>query len=154
MTQVNESTHTMGILDNLLGNSGAIGGIAALAMKNPKLLGAAVSLLSAKDSSVGGSGGLGAMVQAFQGKGLGDVMSSWISTGENKSISADQVSNVLGKDTLSQFATKAGIKEGEAGSVLAGLLPNLVDHLTPSGKMPEGSALESVLGGLMSGLKR
>ncbi len=144
----------MNMLNDLLGNSGALGGIAALAMKNPKLLGAAVSMLSAKDSSVGGSGGLGALVQAFQGKGLGDVMSSWISTGDNKSISADQLSNVLGKDTLSQFATKAGINEGDAGSALAELLPNLVNHITPAGKMPDGNALEGALGALLAGLKR
>lgn len=144
----------MSMLNDILGNTGALGNLASLAAKNPQLLSAAMNILSMKDTSVGGAGGLGALVQAFQGKGLGDVMSSWISNGENKSISADQVARVLGPDALAQFASKAGINVGEAGAVLAGLLPDLVNQVTPAGKLPEGSALESALGGLLSGFGR
>jgi uncharacterized protein YidB (DUF937 family) len=152
----------MGFLDGLLkqatggGQSGgsALGGLVSMASKNPQILGALASLLSTRDASVGGSGGLGGLVSAFQSKGLGDMMSSWISTGPNPPISAAQMTDVLGGDTVGQFARKAGVPVGEAGSVLAGLLPAVIDHLTPDGKVPDTNSLESSLGSLLSGLGR
>lgn len=147
----------MGLLDGLLkqamGGQGGEGGLAGL-VSNPKVLGALAGLLSSRDSSIGGNGGLGGLISAFQQKGMGDLVSSWISTGPNPAISAAQVTDVLGSDTISQFATKAGVPEGEAGSVLAGLLPKVIDQLTPDGKMPETSSLENTLSSLLSGLGR
>ena len=140
----------MGFLDSLMkqalgGQSGDsnLGALVNLATKNPQIVGALGSLLSTRDTSVGGSGGLGGLVGAFQKQGLGDMISSWISTGPNPAISVAQLTNVLGGDTVKQFASKAGVPEGEAGSVLAGLLPALVDHLTPDGKLPETASLEN-----------
>jgi uncharacterized protein YidB (DUF937 family) len=143
----------MGLLDEILGSKN-LGGIAGMVAKNPQILAAAVALLSTKDSSVGGSGGLGDLVSAFQGKGLDDVVSSWVSTGANKSISPSQLESVLGNDTLGQFARKAGIGSSEASSVLASLLPELVNQVTPQGRIPETNSLESALGGLLSSLGR
>jgi uncharacterized protein YidB (DUF937 family) len=142
----------MGILDDLLGKEA--GGLAGMAMKNPQIIAAIASLLSSKDASVGGTGGLGGLVQAFQGKGLGDMMSSWISTGPNPPINASQITDVLGRDTLSQFAAKAGVPHGEAGGLLASLLPSVIDQLTPQGRVPESNDVESALGGLLSGLMK
>jgi uncharacterized protein YidB (DUF937 family) len=143
----------MGILDELV-KSQNLGSIAGMVAKNPQIVAAAVSLLSTRDASVGGSGGLAGLASAFQGKGLEDVLSSWVSSGANKSISANQLENVLGKDTLGQFATRAGIGSGEASSVLASLLPELVNQVTPQGRVPEASSLESTLGGLLSSIGR
>jgi uncharacterized protein YidB (DUF937 family) len=140
----------MGILDDLLG--GQLGGLAETAMKNPQVISAIVSLLSSKDASVGGTAGLSGLIQAFQGKGMGDMMSSWISTGPNPPATASQIQDVLGQTTLSQFAAKAGVSQGEAGGLLASLLPGVIDHLTPQGQVPETNDLESALGGLLSGL--
>jgi len=149
----------MGLLDGLLnkltGGQGAesgLGGLLSMAAHNPQVVGAVASLLSTRDSSVGGSGGLGGLIGAFQQKGLGDMVSSWISTGPNPPISAAQVTNVLGGDTVAQFAQKSGVPLAEAGSLLAGLLPTVIDKLTPDGKMPDMNALEGTLGSLMSGL--
>jgi uncharacterized protein YidB (DUF937 family) len=141
----------MGIFDDL---GQQLGGMAGMAMKNPQALAAVVSLLSSKDASVGGTGGLGSLVSAFQGKGMGDMIASWVSTGPNPAISASQISDVLGPDTLKQFAAKAGVSHGEAGGLLASLLPTVIDQLTPQGKVPEANALESALGGLLSGFGR
>lgn len=142
----------MGMLDDLIKNAGGLGAVASMVASNPQLLQAAMSLLSTKDTSVGGNAGLPGLIQAFQAKGLDDVMSSWIGGGPNKEISPSQVTEVLGQDTLSQFAAKAGIGAGDASSVLAGLLPSLVNQITPSGSAPQGDALESMLGSLISGL--
>jgi uncharacterized protein YidB (DUF937 family) len=138
----------MGIFDDL---SKQVGGIAGMAMKNPQAIAAVVSLLSSRDSSVGGSGGIGGLVSAFQGKGMGDMIASWISTGPNPAISASQVTDVLGADTLKQFAAKAGVSHNEAGGLLASLLPTVIDQLTPNGHLPESNAFESALGGLLKG---
>ena len=149
----------MGILDGFLkqmtGGQGAesgLGSLVSMAAKNPQILGAVAALLSTKDSSVGGSGGLGGLVGAFQKKGLGDMVSSWISTGPNPPVSAAQVTDVLGGDTVAQFAHKSGVPVGEAGSLLAGLLPAVIDSLTPDGKMPDTNSLEGTLGSLLAGL--
>jgi uncharacterized protein YidB (DUF937 family) len=136
-----------------LTKSGAIGGLAQVLASNPQVLAAAASLLSSRDASVGGSGGLAGLVQAFQGNGLGDEVSSWIGTGPNQPVSADRVAQALGPETLSQFATKAGINSADAGSVLAGLLPNVINQLTPQGQVPDGDGLEGALGSLLSSFR-
>ncbi len=142
----------MGFMDDLLKGGGGLSGLAAMAAKNPQAVQAVISLLSSRDTSVGGSGGLAGLVQMFQQKGLGSMMSSWISTGPNPPITPGQLTDVLGSDTVKQFAAKAGVQEKEAGGLLANLLPAVIDHVTPEGKMPETNSLESVLGGLFSGL--
>jgi uncharacterized protein YidB (DUF937 family) len=125
-----------------------------MAMKNPQVMSAILSLLSSKQGSIGGPGGLAGLVQAFQGQGMGDMISSWISTGPNPPASADHITKALGPDTLSQFAAKAGIPQGEAGGLLAGLLPMVIDQLTPEGKVPQANDLESTLGSLLSGFMK
>jgi YidB-like protein len=60
-------------------------------------------------------GGLSGLVQSFHDKGLGDVASSWIGSGQNLPISADQIQHVLGSDTVKQLAAKAGISPDIAG---------------------------------------
>jgi uncharacterized protein YidB (DUF937 family) len=134
------------------GGQGAsgLGGLMDVVMKNPQLVGALAGLLSTRDTSVGGSGGLGGLVSAFQRKGLGDMISSWISTGPNPPITATQLTDVLGGDTVGQFARKAGVPEAEAGSILAGLLPNVIDQLTPDGKLPDTDSLEGTLSSMLS----
>ena len=142
----------MGMLDDLLGKQ--LGGLAETAMKNPQVIGAIASLLSSKEGSVGGTGGLAGLVQAFQGQGMGDMISSWISTGPNPPATADHVTKALGQDTLSQFATKAGVPQGEAGGLLASLLPAVINQLTPEGNVPQANDLESTLGSLLSGFMK
>jgi len=137
----------MSLLDDLMKQAG---GLAQVAAQNPQAVAAVVSLLSERRGSVGGTGGLGGLVSAFEQGGLGDMMSSWISKGPNPPVSATQVQSVLGDDVLKQFAAKAGVSDGEAGGLLASLLPSVIDHLTPHGEVPESNNLESALGGLLS----
>lgn len=100
------------------------------------------ALLQAVTSLIGGQqGGLGGLVKAFEQQGLGTVVSSWISTGANLPISPDQITKGLGADAVNQFATHAGIAPESAGSTLASMLPQLVDKLTPNGKLPDSPQL-------------
>ena len=86
-------------------------------------------------------GGLSGMLQSFHDKGLGGLMSSWIGTGQNLPISADQIQHVLGSDQVKELAAKAGISPDMASSALSQLLPTLVDKLTPNGQVPQHSSL-------------
>jgi uncharacterized protein YidB (DUF937 family) len=142
----------MGLLDGLLGQGGGLGNLAKLVANNPQVLQAAIALLNPKDPSVGGTGGLGGLIGAFEKSGLGPMVSQWVSTGPNPPVAPDQVASALGPDVLSQFAQRAGIGHGDAASVLASVLPGLVDHLTPNGQVPQGDALSDTLGGLLSSL--
>ena len=82
------------------------------------------------------SGGLSGLIQKFNEKGLGDLVSSWISTGKNLPISADQIKNALGSDTIKNLAAKLNLGEQDASKSLADLLPQLLDKLTPDGTVP------------------
>jgi len=121
----------MGLMDQLgLAVGGMMGGQTA---QNP-LMHAVISLLG-QNSSVGGLAGL---VQVFQKNGLGDVANSWVSTGKNMPITPDQLKQGLGSDFLSQLANKAGVSPDAMSSQLSALLPDLIDKLTPNGKIEAG----------------
>lgn len=84
------------------------------------------------------SGGLEGLVQQFAGKGLGDIVNSWVSTGKNLPITPEQLQKGLGTDTLNQIASKAGIAPEKVSTKLSELLPQVVDKLTPNGKIQQG----------------
>src|SRR6202158_3047870 len=101
-------------------------------------------------------GGLSGLLQQFHDKGLGSLVTSWVGTGQNLPISADQIQHVLGSEQVKELAAKAGISPDLASSHLAQLLPMLVDRLTPNGQVPQDSTspssmLEAELG-MLKGL--
>jgi uncharacterized protein YidB (DUF937 family) len=90
-------------------------------------------------------GGLTNIVGAFRQAGLGDAVSSWVSTGPNLPISAEQLMQGLGAGRVQQLAQSSGLTEGAAASALSGLLPTLIDRLTPDGTMPQSGQLDQLL---------
>ena len=100
-------------------------------------------------------GGLSGLVQQFHDKGMGGLVTSWVSTGHNLPISADQIQHVLGSEQVKELAAKAGISPDVVSSHLSELLPMLVDKLTPNGQVPQasGSLLESGLS-MLKGLAK
>lgn len=128
----------MSLFDELSSQlSGAVGGAAG---QHPGLLSHVVDLVN--NPATGGFNGL---VQAFHDHGLGGVVSSWIGTGPNQSISADQISKVLGPERLQLIAGKLGVAPETVGTQLATMLPALINHLTPTGTVPSGGALQQAL---------
>jgi len=109
-------------------------------------------LMSTVMNLVGGqSGGLNGLISQFTSKGLGDVVGSWVGTGKNLPVSKDQIQSVLGADQIKNIASKLGIGTNEVTSQLSNLLPQVVDKLTPDGKVPEGDIMSKgmeMLGGL------
>jgi uncharacterized protein YidB (DUF937 family) len=132
----------MGLLDNLenqaLGN--VLGG-----GSNPL----AAGLLQMIQNQPGGLQGL---VQSFHDKGMGGLVSSWISSGPNPPISADQVHQVLGGDQVKALAAKAGISPDTAGAAIAQILPGLVDKLTPNGSVPDHSNVLEMASSMLKNL--
>jgi uncharacterized protein YidB (DUF937 family) len=93
------------------------------------------------------SGGLDGLMAKFQQGGAGDIAKSWVSTGPNLPISPDQLGQALGPDMLKQL----GGGNDMLGQ-LSQLLPQVVDGLTPEGKMPaQGADIGAMLGGLLGG---
>jgi uncharacterized protein YidB (DUF937 family) len=80
-------------------------------------------------------GGLRNLVDSFMGSGLEDIINSWVSTGGNKPISVDQLKNALGSDKIEELASRAGIPADQASKVLKDILPDIIDKLTPNGKV-------------------
>ena len=83
-------------------------------------------------------GGLAGLLQSFQQGGLGHVFQSWISTGQNLPVSADQLHNTVGSDWIARITEATGLSQSQVEQHLSSLLPQIVDHLTPGGQLPQG----------------
>jgi uncharacterized protein YidB (DUF937 family) len=152
----------MGLLDSVLGSvmggqqqagaagGGGLGSLISMVANNPQLMQAVTGMLS----NDGGQGGLGGLMTKFQQAGLGDVVGSWVGSGQNQPVSGDQLTNVLGTDTMANLAEKLGMSQGDAAGQLSNILPGLIDKLTPNGTAPAGGLgnagdLMGMLGGLL-----
>jgi uncharacterized protein YidB (DUF937 family) len=91
---------------------------------------------------------LDTVVNTIKEKGMEDSVESWIGTGDNKAISANQLNDALGSDLMSTLSEKTGIPEKELGGMLSTLLPVVVNQLTPQGKVEgdSGSLVSTGLG--------
>ena len=82
------------------------------------------------------SGGLNDLMRQFQQSGHGDVASSWVGNGPNKAISPDDLSRALGADQINNLMTQSGLSRQELLDGLSQHLPEVVDQLTPDGRVP------------------
>lgn len=101
-------------------------------------------LSNALGTLLGGSDGgidLGSLVSGLSENGLGSIVGSWLGSGENESISMDSITDLLGADKISEFASSLGLSEESAKGALADALPNIVDKASEG----EGSLVEDLL---------
>jgi uncharacterized protein YidB (DUF937 family) len=91
------------------------------------------------------SGGLDQLLKQMQQQGQGKVADSWIGTGQNQQIAPNQLESVLGKDVIDALMRQTGESKGSVLADLAKDLPNLVDMLTPGGKVPTEKELSRFL---------
>lgn len=131
----------MGLLDSLVG---AIGG----GGQN----GGGAELIGALLQQVGGQQGLAGLVEQFSRGGLGELVQSWVGTGQNLPISPEQIAQVLGEGPLAQLAQQFGLQPAQMASQLSSQLPGLVDQLTPQGQLPT-QGMDELLGSLSGLLK-
>jgi uncharacterized protein YidB (DUF937 family) len=124
----------LGGLGGLLGGAGgAQGGFADLAGRLGGLFGGV---------SAGGtlSSGLSNLINDLKGAGVGEAQ-SWVGSGPNQPVSPDQLGAALGNDTVEALSRQTGMPRGDLLAALSRHLPDVVDRLTPQGRLPsEGEA--------------
>ena len=134
----------MGLFDSVLG---AVSG-------QLQQQGGLTSVLGGLLADNGEMGGLGGLIEKFNQGGMGDHVKSWIGNGQNLPISAEQITQILGSDTVRTMAAKLGIDPDQAAQQLSAMLPGLIDKLTPHGEAPAGGLgnandLMGMLGGFL-----
>ncbi|WP_422018193.1 YidB family protein [Reyranella sp.] len=91
------------------------------------------------------SGGLGDLLKQFQGAGKTDVAESWVSTGQNKQVAAEELSEVLSEDQIAFLMEKTGLSREDLLRGLADELPNAVNELTPAGRLPSSGEIDKAI---------
>jgi uncharacterized protein YidB (DUF937 family) len=132
----------MGLLDDVMNEFGATSGRPI----EPGHRGLARELLGML-APTGMSAGLANLVNICHKKGLGDVVNSWISTGENLPITAEEARTILGTSEIQGLSARAGIDPPATIAACAQLLPLIVDRATPDGRIPStGELLRTISG--------
>jgi len=105
----------MGLLDGLLG--GVVG----------------AEMVTVVNGLIEKHGGVQGIVAQLEQQGLGNTVRSWVGTGANQPITADQIHQAFGSDTVKQLAAKIGMTPEDLASKLSQILPQAIDKLTPGG---------------------
>jgi len=92
------------------------------------------SLVNAAMGMFGHQQGFSGLAQGFESAGLSHIFGSWVGTGPNQAVSAQEVESAVGQERIEEFASRAGIPASVAPQLLATVLPTLVDKLTPDGR--------------------
>jgi uncharacterized protein YidB (DUF937 family) len=87
------------------------------------------------------SGGLNDLLRQFQQSGHGEAANSWVSQGPNKQISSGDLASALGGDQIDNLMSQSGLSRQELLDGLSRYLPDVVNHLTPDGRLPTESEL-------------
>ena len=132
-----------GGLDDLLG--GLLGGGGTGTKPSGVNTGALIGALAPIVIGMVKSGGLQKMMSGFQRQGMGKQADSWVSTGPNEGVNGSEMRVGLGDGEVRQFAQAAGLPEDEAADVLAAVVPQVVNGLTPNGELPSDEELEARL---------
>jgi uncharacterized protein YidB (DUF937 family) len=126
-----------GGLGDLLGSLLGGGQTSGKAAGNPgDLLGSLGGLLGGASAGSVLSSGLDGLVRDLQSNGQGRIAQSWVGTGANQEIDPDTLENTLGADTLEALERQSGMNRDELLQGLSANLPDLVDRLTPNGRLP------------------
>jgi uncharacterized protein YidB (DUF937 family) len=103
-----------------------------------------------------GAGGADDLLSQFRGAGYANEVESWVGTGPNKSIEPQAIETVFGREKLGAMAQEAGLPQQDLMSGLARMLPEVINGLSPQGRLPAQGAgmdqmLASVLGQFLGG---
>jgi uncharacterized protein YidB (DUF937 family) len=105
----------MGLLDGLLG--GVVG----------------AEMVTVVSGLIEKHGGVQGVVAQLEEQGLGGTVRSWVGNGANQPITADQIHQAFGSDTVKQLAAKVGMTPEDLAAKLSQILPQAIDKLTPGG---------------------
>jgi uncharacterized protein YidB (DUF937 family) len=90
-----------------------------------------------------GSSGLDVLLRQFEQNGFGDIINSWIGTGQNQPISPTQLRQAMGQNTVNDLARQSGAPQDDLLALLSKYLPGIIDKLTPNGRLPSQGDLRS-----------
>lgn len=95
-------------------------------------------------------GGLQGLVTQLTQGGLGSQVQSWVGTGDNLPVSGDDLMKALGGagGSLGHMLSQFGLDPQQAAGGLAQALPDVVNQLTPNGRI-EADSVEAGLSGLL-----
>lgn len=96
------------------------------------------------------SGGVSGFLNRFRDAGLGGIVDSWIGPGESEELNAQQLEAAIGTENVTRIADDAGIERDKASAAMAGMLPQVVNELSPEGEIDNEGVL-SRIGGFLSG---
>lgn len=91
------------------------------------------------------SGGLGDLLKQFQQNGLGDHANSWVGTGSNKEVDPSDLAKALGADQLDALTQQTGMSRNDLLQGLSQYLPQVVDSMTPDGRLPTEHEVSKLL---------
>jgi len=120
----------MGFLDSVLG----------AVMTNTAGTGANSPMAQILQQLMQQHGGLGGLVGQLSQGGLAQQVQSWVGPGQNIAVSAEQVIAALGHGNVGNIAQQLGVDHQQAGGLLAQVLPEIINHLTPNGQLPPAGA--------------
>lgn len=137
----------MGLLEELAGavlGGGGRGGGGGVSNDQAGALIRSVLESLGGDAPSGDRDGFDDLSRRFEQGGAGDVFGSWVGTGQNRSIGADVLAQILRGSPLEQAPQRAGIGGAAGAAILAQLLPVLIDKLTPKGQAPDRGQLRQI----------
>lgn len=85
--------------------------------------------------AAGPGGGLGDLVDSFRKNGLGDKADSWVASGPNHSVTEPEIATGIDAGVLDSLAEQTGLSREELLKRLSAVLPEMVDKMTPSGRL-------------------
>src|SRR3954447_9975811 len=89
--------------------------------------------------------GLSNIIGMLKSKGLGNLVQSWIGSGPNDPVSGEQLASAFDPRQVEKLSKESGVPASQVPSMLAQILPGLIDKLTPNGMLEEGSTLDQAL---------
>ncbi|HEV2604589.1 MAG TPA: YidB family protein [Microvirga sp.] len=126
------------------GGMGGLGGLLGGGMGNSmgSGMGGLGGMLGGSRDGMGMGGGLGGLLGAFQQSGHGHIAQSWVDHGDNHPIAPNQLMDALGPDTVDQLQQQTGMPREQLLEELSHTLPEVVDKLTPNGRLPTDDEMQ------------
>lgn len=90
-------------------------------------------------------GGLQKLMKGMQANGLSAQADSWVGSGKNEPVTGEQVKQAIGDDQVDKVAAEAGLPKDETADLLADALPQVVDRVTPAGRLPDPASVQQAL---------
>src|SRR5690349_5213450 len=121
-------------MDDLGKMLGSLGGGTAGAGGSGDIAGALGGLVNSE-------GGIDGLLGQLRNGGLDEQVSSWVGTGPNQPVNPDQLGSALGPERVNQLSSQTGIDVGSLLPMLAAILPQIINALTPNGQVPSGGGV-------------